>query len=48
MIPTEISDPCHEPLEEGLKGNFPLRDQTVTSLSILLSPEVKKNLTLCM
>lgn len=31
-----------EPLEGGLRGSFPLRDQTVNILPILVSPEMKK------
>ena len=28
-----------ESLKKGLKRNFPLREQTITSISILVSPE---------
>ena len=31
-----------ESLKKGLKKNFPLREQTVTSISILVSPQERK------
>lgn len=36
-----------ESLKKGLKKNLPLREQTVTSISILVSPQERKKKIRC-